>query len=228
MTDTPTAKFRSRSYDEFGLHILEDIAQNISTAEQYYLDMFAEIGGCLGEIDALLEHDVQQTSVMKKSRGVMITVDPANANEVKWTVRAFRDPVRLVKLTYDGRRPVSEAYLRRVSEHLCLIRDDLHRTAAGGGAADLACNKGLRRFFIESLRLISHDLDFELVYNVYANSNLTGDTSKPDWRDLIDYDKKNPPTKPRGGGPNNSGGTPRGAHAPLTYLHTDAVAKQAA
>lgn len=229
MTDTTngTKLFKSRTDDEFGVHILEDIAEHSNPVWRAgLLHMFADLGETLVEIDMLLAHDMKQAAAMKKSRGVIVAVNNENARKIKWTARAFRDPIRLAQLTHDGDYSLSEAYLNNISRFFEELLKDLRITHRNGGEADLACNKGLRRFYINSLRTISHDMDFELVYNVFANSNLSGDASKPDWHSLIDNGPKKPPSGPRGGGPNN-GGTPKGALVPFPSLNTSAVAKAA-
>lgn len=230
MTDTTndTKLFKSRTDDEFGVHILEDIAEHNSDSawRAGLLHMFADLGETLVEIDTLLAHDMKQAAAMKKSRGVIVAVNTENARKIEWTARAFRDPIRLAQLTHDGDYSLSEAYLNNISRFFEELLKDLRITHRNGGEADLACNKGLRRFYIDSLRTISHDMDFELVYNVFANSNLGGDASKPDWHSLIDNGAKKPPSGPRGGGPNN-GGTPKGALVPFPSLNTNAVAKAA-
>ena len=229
MTDTTndTKLFKSRTDDELGVHILEDIAGHSNQAwKTDLLNMFADLGETLVEIDTLLAHDMKQAATMKKSRGVIVAVNTENARKIEWTARAFRDPIRLAQLTHDGDYSLSEAYLNKILNFFAVIRNDLRIAHQNGGEADLACNKGLRRFYINSLRTISHDMDFELVYNVFANSNLSGDASKPDWHSLIDNGPKKPPPGPRGGGPNN-GGTPKGALVPFPSLNTNAVAKAA-
>lgn len=232
-------KFKSRTDDEFGVHVLEDISQQIAeggewgmrnlevgSAEEWFMERFEEIAAKLQTIDTLLALDTSRGKEMKQSRGAVVCVMPELANKVAWFTRAFRDPIRLAKLTVDSDAFFSEAYLNAVYHSLDAIAEQLEITAEGGGVADLACNKGLRQFFIKSLREISYDLDFELVYNVFANSNLSGDQSKPSWESLIDNGKKKPPTPPRGGGPNN-GGTPKGALVPFPQQHAVAVAKVA-
>lgn len=236
MTNAPQ-KFKSRPDDEFGVHVLEDIAQQIAdggewamrnfevgSATSWFMERFEEIAAKLQTIDTLLALDTSRAKEMKESRGVAVCVMPELAKQVTWFTRAFRDPIRLAKLTEDA--SFSEAYLNVVNRCLDSIAQQLEITADSGGMADLACNKGLRRFFIKSLREISYDLDFELVYNVFANSNLSGDQSKPSWESLIDNGKKKPPTPPRGSGPNN-GGNPKGALVPFPQQHTIAVAKAA-
>lgn len=236
MTNT-SQKFKPRTDDEFGVHVLEDIAQQIAGggewgmrnfevggATDWFMERFEEIAAKLQTIDTLLTLDTSRSNEMRQSRGVLVAVQPSHAKQVTWFTRAFRDPIRLAKLTEDA--SFCEAYLNAVYHSLDGITEQLEITADSGGMADLACNKGLRQYFINSLREISYDLDFELVYNVFANSNLSGDQSKASWESLIDNGKKKPPTPPRGGGPNN-GGTPKGALVPFPQQHTVAVAKAA-
>jgi hypothetical protein len=221
-------KFRSKTDDELGIHILEDIAAELladktGRVSNNLTQAFAGIGADIQQIDTLLALDSSQGKAMHASRGVAVSISPKDSKEVEWLVRAFRDPVRIGKLTFDSTIPFSSAYVVEVATALSKIRVLLEATAEGGGEADLACNRGLRQYHLKSLKLLSHDLDFELVYNVVANSNLSGDPTKPDWHELIDNGTKPPRKPPHGSGPNN-GGTPKGALVPFPQQMTVAVA----
>lgn len=227
-TETAMQKFKSKTDDELGIHVLEDLAAEIARDTigriRSNLDrVFSEIGENLQRIDSLLALDSSCGKEMRASRGVAVSINPKESKEVEWLVRAFRDPIRIGKLTFDNTIPFSSAYVVEVGSALENVRQQLVFTAENGGEADLACNRGLRQYYLKSLRLLSYDLDFELVYNVFANSNLSGDPTKPEWHELIDNTTKPPRKPPHDSGPNN-GGTPKGALVPFPRQMTVAVA----
>jgi len=224
-TTEPHQKFKSRTDDELGVHVLEDIAEHGAAYTEWCVKTFNSIAEKIEAIDGLMTLDERQGAAMKMSKGAVAYVLMDTARKVTWHTKAFRDPVRLNALTEENTLVFSEAYLRAVDNLFGEILTTLEKTNAGS-PADLACNKALREHYIAPLREISHQLDFQLVYNVFADSNLSGDASKPDWHELVERGGPKRPPRGPGGGPNN-GGTPKGALVPFPSLMTDATARAA-